>query len=374
MVMRLGLISTYLPQECGVARYTSFLAEALIDVDSSLEIRVIAERGAEPVRGDRVEVLPCWQRDGKYQEEMLDQTEDLDLIHVQHEYSIYGFDNRLPAFLESLPSDIRKIVTIHCVRPAQFSPRGDLDERYAARIAQLADRVIVHLDSQRAILTRCGVDEEKISVIPHGTMITDEDRDTSRGELGLSGDVKLLLMFGFIKRHKCYEVALDALYEIMKERDDVYLFIAGTLHPSAKRDDKMYLESIKDKISELGLDEHVIFPDIFYPDEEVPNLMAASDIVLFHYFEEDRSASGALHLAIGAGRPVIATRIPKFEELRNVSDELLVLPFSPSGLAQLARRILGDDGFREYILRRIDLYRRETSWHAVARKHLEVYE
>ncbi|MCL0097254.1 hypothetical protein M1O19_01800 [Dehalococcoidia bacterium] len=46
-----------------------------------------------------------------------------------------------------------KVVTIHCIRPTQFSERGAVEENFAARIAQLADQVIVHLESQKAILT-----------------------------------------------------------------------------------------------------------------------------------------------------------------------------------------------------------------------------
>jgi glycosyltransferase involved in cell wall biosynthesis len=99
----------------------------------------------------------------------------------------------------------------------------------------------------------------------------------------------------------------------------------------------------------------------------------ASDIVLFPYYEEDRSASGSFHLALGANKPIIASRIPKFEELKKICDELLVLPYNSSGIARTAIYIFEDPDFREYILERADEYRKLTSWEAVARQHLELY-
>ena len=105
----------------------------------------------------------------------------------------------------------------------------------------------------------------------------------------------------------------------------------------------------------------------------MPYLFGACDVVLFPYYEEDRSASGSLHLAIGAKKPVIASRIPKFEELKNICDELLVLPYNSSGIARIAIRLFEDPEFAEYVLERTSEYRKLTSWEAVASQHLELY-
>jgi len=117
----------------------------------------------------------------------------------------------------------------------------------------------------------------------------------------------------------------------------------------------------------------VIYPKKFFPNEDVPYLFASCDVVLFPYYEEDRSASGSLHLAFGAGRPVVASRIPKFEELKEISDELLVLPYNSRGIAQVVLRILKDERFRTYIEERTRAYAQRTSWPEVARRHMQVY-
>ena len=372
--MRIAYVSTYLPKQCGIATYTDYLIHGIREADPASEIKIVAEQGASPLKEKGLEVTAAWDRGEDYVEPIVSQTKGMDVVHIQHEYSIYTFDDRLPSVLRKLDANARKVITIHCVRPAQFSERGAVDENYAATIAQLADQVIVHLESQRAILRRLGIPPEKIRVIPHGTELSDEDKEASRKKLGIPADVKLLLMFGFIKKHKCLHVVLEALVEILKEFKETRLFVAGGLAPTASQKDSDYAEHVGKRTAELGLTDSVIYPNRFFPNEDVPYLFGACDIVLFPYYEEDRSASGSLHLAMGAKKPVIASRIPKFEELKNICDELLVLPYNSSGIAGMAVRLLGDPGFQAYVAGRTEEYGNLTSWKAVAGQHLRLYK
>jgi len=371
--MKITYVSTYLPKQCGIATYTDYLIHGIQTVYPASEIKIVAEQGASPLKEDKFEVIPFWDRDEDYVDSIIIHTKGADVIHIQHEYSIYKFDDRLPKVLQGLDEKAKKVITIHCVRPAQFSERGAVDENFAARIAQLADQVIVHLGSQKAILTRLRIPSEKIHIIPHGTEICDEDKKASRKRLGLPTDANILLMFGFVKKHKCIHIVLEALGEILGKFKDACLFIAGGIAPGASQKDRDYAEFLEKRIGELGLQNNVIYPNKFFPNEDVPYLLRAADIVLFPYYEEDRSASGSFHLALGANKPIIASRIPKFEELKKICDELLVLPYNSSGIARTAIRIFEDPDFREYILERADEYRKLTSWEAVARQHLELY-
>jgi glycosyltransferase involved in cell wall biosynthesis len=372
--MKIFYVSTYLPKRCGIATYTDYLIHGIRKVDPTLELKIIAEQGASPVKQDKFEVIPCWDRNENYVEPIISYTKDADVIHIQHEYSIYKFDDRLPSLLKGLGADTRKIITIHCVRPTQFSERGAVDENFAARIAKLADEVIVHLPTQKAILTRLRMPSKKIHIIPHGTELSDEDKKASRKRLKLPVDAKILLMFGFVKKHKCLHIVLEALVEILKKFENVYLFVAGGLAPTAAKKDRDYVELVGKRIVRLGFQKNVIYPNRFFPNEDVPYLFGASDIVLFPYYEEDRSASGSFHLAIGAKKPVIASRIPKFEELRNICDELLVLPYNSSGIAGIVIRLFEDQEFWKYVVNRTEEYRNLTSWEAVASQHLQLYK
>nr|QNO58258.1 hypothetical protein DKLEMCON_00040 [Methanosarcinales archaeon ANME-1 ERB7] len=149
--------------------------------------------------------------------------------------------------------------------------------------------------------------------------------------------------------------------------------LQGDFHRAHQKKAKDYVEKLRKMIKELYLSDTVIFPNRFIPNEEIPYIFGASDVVLFPHYHEDRSVSGSLHLAIGAKKPVIAYRVPKFEEVKNISDELLVLPYNTSGMAKTAIRLFTDKEFEQYVLERTEQYRRATSWSVTVRKHLRLY-
>ena len=121
--MKIAYVSTYLPKQCGIATYTDYLIRAIREEAPELQIKVVAERGAASIKEERFEVIPCWDRNEDYVEPIIRQVKDMDVVHIQHEYSIYKFDDRLPTVLQGLDAT-KKVITIHCVRPAQFSERG----------------------------------------------------------------------------------------------------------------------------------------------------------------------------------------------------------------------------------------------------------
>ena len=372
--MKIAYVSTYLPQQCGIATYTDYVIHGLQGVSPTSEIKVVAERGASPVKQERFEVVPCWDRNENYVEPIISNIKDADMVHIQHEYGIYSLDDRLPTLLKRLRAEgKRTIITIHCIRPSQFCERGAMDENFVKIIAELADEVIVHLESQKAILERLGIPSEKTHIIPHGTALSDADKNDSRKRLHLPEEGRIITAFGFISPFKGPDVLLEVLKEIREEVEDVYLFIAGGLAPNASKKAEDYVESLRRRIKELDLTDKVIFPNRFIPNEEIPYVFGASDIVLFTHYHEDRSVSGSIHLAIGAKKPVIAYRIPKFEVVKNISDELLILPGNVSGIAKTAIRLFKDKEFERYVLERTESFRRETAWPVIVRKHLRLY-
>lgn len=372
--MKIAYISPYVPQKCGIATYSYYLAKAIKRNDPSSDITILAEDESVPRQRKRYKVIPCWNRKQDYADQILKYTNDIDVLHIQHEYKIYGFDERLLSLLHKLGKNTRKIITFHCLIPAQFSKRGLTEESYVARLSQLADNIIVHSVSQSLILNRIGVPASKITVIPHGTLITNKSKSISRNRLGLPSDVKLLVCFGFIKKHKCIHIALKTFAEILKTRTDVRLHISGELAPNASPSDRKYAMSLTKEIKDRGLKKYVLYDKRYCPNEDLPYLLGAADVVLFPYHEENRAISGVLHLALGAKRPVIASRLPKFEELSEICDELLVLPDNTDEMAKTALRLFEDPIFRNYIIARIEQFRHMTSWEETAKIHLSLYK
>jgi len=374
--MKIAYVSTYLPQQCGIATYTNYVIRAIQKVSPLVDVKVVAEKGASPVKREKFEVVPCWDRNENYVVPILSNILDADIVHIQHEFGIYKLDDRLPTLLKRLTAERKRtIITIHCITPLPFSESGvmNMAENCAKRLAELADEVIVHLESQKAILERLKIPLEKIHVITHGTALSDADKKDSRRKLNLPEEGKIITVFGFISPFKGLDLSLEVLKEIREEVEDAYLFIAGGLPPTASKKDRKYVQLLKETIEKDKLTDNVLFPDNFIPNEEIPYVFGASDVVLYPHYHEDRSASGSVHLAIGAKKPVIAYRVPKFEVVKNISDELLILPGNVSGIAKTAIRLFTDKEFEQYVLARTEQYRRATSWPVTVRKHLRLY-
>ncbi len=377
--MRICILSTYLPQQCGIATYTDYLIHGLKRVDKDIKVLILAEKEAEKVEEDRLKVNPCWSRKEDYVSQILENLEEVDVIHMQHEYSIWRFDERLPHLTEELSKKAKLIITMHCVHTNVTCDYGrdygvEMDmEEFNRKFLSPATKVILHLDECKKILEREGVPSEKLVVIPHGSEIQDVDTIVSRKHLNLPEKGFIILLFGFVRPHKKIHIVIEAMKEIVEKKKDVYLFIAGGAYPR-KPEEHPYVKMCENLIKDLGLEENVIFPNRFLPNEDVPYIFGASDLVLFPYYEDYRSASGAFHLAMGAGKPVIASRIPKFEELANVSPELLILPEDKKALCRLILRLVEDEKFYREIKEKTKEYGLMTSWDNVAKKHLEVYK
>jgi glycosyltransferase involved in cell wall biosynthesis len=372
--MKVAYVSTYLPQECGIATYTDYVIQGIRMVSPLVDIKVVAEKGAAPVKQKKFEVVPCWDRNENYVKPIMSNMGDADIVHIQHEYGIYSLDGRLPTLLKRLKAaGKRTIITIHCIRPRQISVNGAKEELFVKKLAELADEVIVHLDSQKAILERLKIPSVKIHVMTHGTALSNADKKASRVRLQLPEKGKIITVFGFISPFKGLDLSLEVLKEVQEEVEDAYLFIAGGLPPTASKKVMDYVKMLRNRIEELGLADSVIFPNKFFPNEEIPYIFGASDVVLYPHYHEDRSASGSVHLAIGAKKPVIAFRVPKFEVVKHISDELLILPGDVSGVARTAIRLFKDKEFARYILEGTEQYRRMTSWQVTVRKHLRLY-
>ncbi|MCP4402669.1 MAG: glycosyl transferase family 1, partial [bacterium] len=84
--MRIGFVSTYPPIECGIATYTSYLNEALRKIGN--ETFVVSPLGAHGAG-----VFPIYRPEStSMPTQIFDISAEFtpDIIHIQHEYGLYG--------------------------------------------------------------------------------------------------------------------------------------------------------------------------------------------------------------------------------------------------------------------------------------------
>lgn len=142
--MRVGMISTFPPIECGIGTYASFLVEELRKLRN--EVYIVSQIGAE---GEKV--YPVFNDDDladRVFETMTKFTPDV--VHIQHEYGLYGKDmglNIIPLLYKFRFAGIPMAVTPHTVYE-------DFSEQQALiidAIVRLSQAVIVHHEFQRTL-------------------------------------------------------------------------------------------------------------------------------------------------------------------------------------------------------------------------------
>lgn len=387
--MRICLVSTFPPAPCGIATYCGYLIDGLLSVDKKVHVTVLTEG---PVANDlraRVCVIDAFSADSDYSPAIVHQVRACapDVVHIQHEYGIFGFDGR---FLRLL-ADLREIrvpivVTLHTVHTRSSldlgcswrtdrRPLTNVDiEKEQRQLCNVGDVIVVHQDRpMRSALIDQGARADRVVSIPHGTFKgTRVISALAKEYLGYAADSSLLVAFGYFEPSKNHQRLLQAFSLLRLRKPNAKLWIGGHVRwpsPPARE----YKARIVNLIDQMGLNEHVTLWEGILSEPEVRVLLSAADVGCFAYQEDTYSSSGALHRMLGNGKPVVASNIPKFHELLRVAPEILVDPNRPEEIAGVLARVLEDDSFRALIASKALRFAEETSWPLVADAHLDVY-
>jgi len=379
-MMKISYISTYPPIRSGIGTYTYYLCKALLKTNKEVEISVIAEKGASKINEKRFETFPCFNSKEEYVKKISKSLLRFspDIVHIQHEFSIFNPDERLLNLLKELKKSTKIVLTLHTVHTNESNDwdlKGMSMEKYNFSMGQLADAIIVHQVSMKEDLIRQGLNEKLIHVIPHGTEILRKVGKTkAMAKLELPKNGRIILSFGFFGKYKNKELIVEALPEILEKVPNTYVFFSGCIREWVQEDfesRKLYEEKAK----ELGVRDHVIFAKRYIPDEEIYLVFNSSDAVVFPYLQKWYSGSGGLHLAMGSFKPTVVSNIPKFEEVpKEISKKLVFNPNDSSKLAKILIKLLVDNNFRESITDKVKGYALKTSWDVIAKTHIQLYK
>jgi glycosyltransferase involved in cell wall biosynthesis len=388
--MRICLVSTFPPAPCGIATYCSYLIDGLLSADMELRITVLAEGPVAKDRRPRVRVIDAFSEGSDYVPSILHQVRACapDVVHIQHEYGIFGFDDRILRLLDGLRRiRIPIVVTLHtvhrrfsldvsrcCWRAERRLPTEVDIERLQRELCELSDLIVVHQDwPMRTTLIQQGTCADRVASISHGTRNeTGIPSGVAKEHLGYASNTPLLVAFGYFEVSKNHQRLLEAFSLLRHRQPDAKLWIGGHVRwPSPPA--LVYKARIVNLIQQMGLREHVTLREEALPESDVPVLLSAADAGCFVYREETYSSSGALHRMLGFGKPIVASRIPKFHELHRIAPEILVDPDSPEDIARVLIRLLEDCPFRTLIASKGFKFATETSWPLIANAHIEVY-
>lgn len=379
--MRIAILSTYPPAHCGIGTYSSYLCSGLKKIKGT-KIFILTEKTNPKVIADQISVIPCYNKKQPYKNDFMQKINEINpaIVHIEHEFGLFGWDSRLFSLLAAMKSaGVRIIITLHtCFTNGHTkkSPKGLKSvEDYYRKIGRLVDRIIVHQKECKTVMVRTGIAEDKISVISHGTTIHKVKKSAAlRKRLGLRPKAKIVMYFGFFKDVKMTPYFIDALPGIFKAVPHTYFYIVGSFRTKCKKD-KMDLRNIKARIRRLKIGNKIIIINKFVDEDEVPLYMASADVVVYPYDIEYWGDTGSAHRAIGAGAILAVSRIPKFDEIRSeIYEEIAVLPHQSKGWQRVIVRLLTDEKFRKYVAKKTEIYAEKTSWDNIAKQHYDVYK
>ncbi|MGE5943400.1 MAG: glycosyltransferase [Flavobacteriales bacterium] len=372
------LVTTYPPKECGIATYTQDLKNALENkFENSFDIKICAlESNTEAhtyKKGDVDVVLNTNDLQSfSNLATKINSDPDLEIVMIQHEFGLFkNSENFLIDFMKAVKKPI--IITFHTVLPTP----NEVLEKHVKDLTSLAKVVTVMTNSSAELLLNTyGVDPKKIKVISHGThLVKHQDKAILKEKHNVSNR-KVISTFGFLGPGKNIETTLDALPEIIKNHNDVMFFIVGKTHPNLFiQEGDAYMNSLKKKVEELNLTDHVRFINKFVPLPELLEYLQLSDCYVFASKDPNQAVSGTFSYAVSCGCPIVSTPIPHAREVLSNGNENDVL-FDFGNSKQLANKVsalLNNEALRHEMKMKGLHAASATSWENSAISHALIF-
>lgn len=239
---------------------------------------------------------------------------DVTGIVVTAEQRSHGDTRRLGAFVETVAwhdADGRHELDLSLppkfpIRPVDLS-RDRFELPLNRSIVDHADAFIVHSDYVGDLIKERRGKDIPMGLLPHGSAkrwAPHEDRGDRRElrtKLGLPEtwrDGFLVVSFGGVQSHKRIDRLLAGLVEARRQRDDVYLVLAGGWHPD--NIDPVGIARM------LGVEDAVHFTG-YVPEGEAWDWIHAGDVSVNLRGPTSGGTSGGIYQSLSLGRAVIAT-------------------------------------------------------------------
>jgi polysaccharide biosynthesis protein PslF len=348
-VRTVGIVSTFPPQQCGLATFASALGAACV-------------RNGDVVIDVTSNTPP---------HEAASQLHMCDYVLLQHEYGIFGGedgDDVLTLLNDLQLLGIPVIVTLHTVLVSPTPHQREVLAGVAARV----ERVVVMTQIARdRLLALYPVDPEAVVVIAHGATPATPADQYSRVE----SDQPQLLTWGLIGPGKGIEHVIDAMALLSDITPPVRYVISGVTHPNVLlHEGDKYRDSLIERVRMNGLSDSVTFDASYRTVDELVRFVASASVVVLPYDSKDQVTSGVLVDAVAAGCPVIATQFPHAVELLATGAGIVVPHGDLTALADAIRLVHCDASALQAMGDEARRIAPTLSWDSVAKQYQGVGE
>lgn len=364
--LKIAFVSSNLPRRCGIATFSADLMAAVKAAAPRVTCTVAAIDESNEIRryGDEVR----WRiRQGdassyRAAAEAINLS-SVNIVNVQHEFGLYGtwsdgvYHDHLRTFLDTLRKPV--VTTLHTVPP---EPTPSMRDAICSAI-ELSDAIVVMADAAVSVLADRYSTAKVPVVIPHGMPpIRHRGRVGMKKKLGVPGRM-VISTFGFVDPRKGIEYMIEAMPAIVATHPEVLYVIGGQTHPELRRNDgEKYRNRLVETVRRVGMQNHVSFVDEYMAQQDIIDLLLASDVYVTPYLDPQQITSGTLAYALGAGKAIVSTAYLHAIEALADGRGILV-PFRDSAALAGAVNHLLDHPDRAQALERASYaYASDMSW------------
>lgn len=275
-----------------------------------------------------------------------------DIMHIQCSGGFFSFLSAISGSLASKLLRKNLVITFH------YRPSKEFIHKYRWYInfvLKMSDAFFVVSEKQRDLINQIfPLFSSKVHVIPNGfypDKFTILDQTLCRSKLNLPLNKKILLNIGNLVPEKGQKYLIEAMSEIVKQRNDVICIIVGSGSM------KSNLESL---ISQLKLTNYVKLVGK-KPHDEIPLWINGCDVFVLPSLIEGNPT--VMFECLGCGKPFVGTKVGGIPEI--ITSDKYGLLTLPNNLKPLISSILTSLDM-QWDRKEIKRYSENYSWIAIS--------
>jgi polysaccharide biosynthesis protein PslF len=367
---RIAFLSTYPPQECGIATFTRDLIAAMGNIGiNNTEVVAVSDKDGISYDSKVTAVIRKNERGDYSKAAQRLNVSDVDLLMVEHEFGIFG-GKRGEYVLDMIENlEMPVVTTLHTILPEPDAKQRSIINTLGKR----SEKIITMAGNTKQILQSVyGIDPWKIEMIHHGVpKKIFVPRETLKKKYGYQ-DKRIISTFGLIGPGKGLEYGIEAISKIGGDKSDILYLILGQTHPALREEGTNYRIKLENLVKELGLDSNVIFINKYLTVDEIIQYLQLTDIYMTPYTGKDQAVSGTMAYAVGYGKAIISTPYLYAREMLSEGRGMLARFNDPESLADCINDLLQNPYKRLKMERDIEKTGRTMYWDMVAQQYTDV--
>ncbi|MEJ8545140.1 glycosyltransferase [Brevibacillus borstelensis] len=342
MKIKVGMVISTWGKQCGVADYTKQLIEAT--QNSEVEFKVyteIDEHFPFVIGRDRI-----------------------DIVHLQHEYSIYDLKSLYYAMCKLNQLQIPIITTLHSWS-SDMIPHNLL-------ISSKSSKIIVHSEAVKQLCVQHGFCQEQVSVNLIGCHSYElQPAEQIKKMFHITGN-PCIGFFGFPFPHKGIMNLIEAINMVKVYFPDIKAYFFSHYPDSVDKNHPYY--TFQQELQEIFNEhDHLIWAKEYLPEKALVHLLHTMDMSVLPYVDNHyQGISSAVRLLMSAKKPIITTDYLNFSDLNR---EVYKIPDEhPETIARAICQIYLNSTLQEQLISHVEAFLKQNSWERIGSRYRELYQ